>query len=60
MYSYPNLIPLAAAAIRRIVAALEPFEFDRIFGAWWGRVVPGEGTDRRRSAERYVRAIGAS
>jgi glyoxylase-like metal-dependent hydrolase (beta-lactamase superfamily II) len=60
MYSYPNLIPLDAAAIRRIVAALEPFEFDRIVGAWWGRVVPEDAKARtRRSAERYVRAIGS-
>jgi glyoxylase-like metal-dependent hydrolase (beta-lactamase superfamily II) len=58
MYSYPNLIPLGEEAIRRIVAALEPFEFDRIVGAWWQRVVPRDGKGAvRRSAERYVRAI---
>jgi glyoxylase-like metal-dependent hydrolase (beta-lactamase superfamily II) len=61
MYSYPNLIPLDAPAIRRIVAALEPFEFDRIVGAWWERVVPRDGKEIvRRSAERYLRAIGAA
>jgi glyoxylase-like metal-dependent hydrolase (beta-lactamase superfamily II) len=60
MYSYPNLIPLPADEIRRIVAALEPFEFDRIYGAWWGRVVPSDGKAAvGRSAERYLRAIGA-
>jgi len=58
MYSYPNLIPLGAEAIRAIVAALEPFEFDRIVGAWWGRIVPSDGKATvRRSAERYLRAI---
>jgi hypothetical protein len=58
MYSYPNLIPLDASAIRRIVAAVEPFEFDRIYGAWWGRVVPAGAKDAvRRSADRYLRAI---
>jgi len=58
MYSYPNLIPLPAPAIERIVAALEPFDFDRIYGAWWGRVVPTDGKDVvRRSAERYVGAL---
>ncbi|HYA09103.1 MAG TPA: hypothetical protein VEG24_05895, partial [Gaiellaceae bacterium] len=58
MYSYPNLIPLGAEAILAIVAALEPFEFDRIVGAWWGRIVPGDGKAIvRRSAERYLRAI---
>ena len=61
MYSYPNLIPLDAPAIRGIVAALEPFEFDRIVGAWWGRVVPADGKAIvRRSGERYLRAIGAA
>jgi glyoxylase-like metal-dependent hydrolase (beta-lactamase superfamily II) len=59
MYSYPNLIPLNEQAIRRIVAALEPFEFDRIHGAWWDRVVPTEAKAVVvRSAERYLKAIG--
>jgi glyoxylase-like metal-dependent hydrolase (beta-lactamase superfamily II) len=61
MYSYPNLIPLPAAAVERIVAALEPFDFDRIYGAWWGRVVAADGKAVvRRSAERYLRAIDAA
>jgi hypothetical protein len=59
MYSYPNLIPLPAAAIRRIVEAVEPYKFDRIYGAWWGKVViRAAKTAVRRSAERYIRAIG--
>ena len=58
MYSYPNLIPLDESAIRRIVAALEPFEFDRIYGAWWDRVVAEDGKWAvRRSAERYIAQI---
>ncbi len=58
MYSYPNLIPLNEQAIRRIVAALAPFDFDRIHGAWWGRVVPTDGKGAvTRSAERYLKAI---
>ena len=61
MYSYPNLIPLPAEAIRRIVAALEPYEFDRIYGAWWDAVVRSDGKAAvKRSAERYLRAIGAA
>ena len=60
MYSYPNLIPLPASEIRHIVAALEPYEFDRIYGAWWGRIVSEDGKGAlRRSADRYLRAIGA-
>jgi glyoxylase-like metal-dependent hydrolase (beta-lactamase superfamily II) len=59
MYSYPNLIPLAPDEVRRIAAALEPFAFDTIHGAWWDRVVPADGgAIVRRSAERYVRALG--
>jgi glyoxylase-like metal-dependent hydrolase (beta-lactamase superfamily II) len=58
MYSYPNLIPLPAAAVERIAAALEPFPFDTIHGAWWDRCIASDGsTVVRRSAERYVRAV---
>jgi glyoxylase-like metal-dependent hydrolase (beta-lactamase superfamily II) len=58
MYSYPNLIPLPAAAVERIAAALEPFQFDTIHGAWWDRFIDGDGSNVvRRSAERYVRAV---
>jgi glyoxylase-like metal-dependent hydrolase (beta-lactamase superfamily II) len=59
MYSYPMLVPLPAHEVERIAAALEPWEFDRIIGAWWGRVVAEDGKNVvRRSAERYVRALG--
>jgi hypothetical protein len=58
MYSYPNLVPLNATAIRRIVAALEPFAYDRIYGAWWHSVVATDAQGAvRRSAERYLKAI---
>ena len=36
MYSYPNFIPLDAAAVRHIVAAVEPYAFEDIYGAWSG------------------------
>lgn len=58
MYSYPNLIPLSAAKVKSIVAAVNPFSYDRIYGAWWNRVVQVEAqTAVRRSAERYIQAI---
>jgi hypothetical protein len=58
MYSYPNLIPLPAAAVQGIAGALEPYEFDTIYGAWWGRIVRGDAKGIvRRSAERYVHAL---
>ena len=58
MYSYPNIIPLPEAAVRRIATALEPYAFDAIYGAWWGRIVPRDGKAIvERSAERYARAL---
>ena len=56
MYSYPNLIPLPEGAIRRILDTLRPYRFERVYGAWNGRVVAVEGADAvERSAERYLR-----
>ncbi|MCA1554815.1 MAG: MBL fold metallo-hydrolase, partial [Chloroflexi bacterium] len=60
MYSYPNLIPLNAQSVERIVQSVEPFAFERIYGAWWGRIVHADAKAAvRRSAERYVRHIRA-
>jgi hypothetical protein len=58
MYSYPNLIPLPARAVRRIVDAVAPFGYDRIYGAWWERIVASDAAAAvARSAERYIAAI---
>lgn len=58
MYSYPNLIPLPASTVRRIAAAVEPYKFDRIYGAWWGKVIAMDAKSAvRRSAERYIQRI---
>jgi hypothetical protein len=58
MYSYPNLIPLPAAAIQSILDAIEPYAFDRIYGGWFDRVVAGAAKDAvARSAARYLNAI---
>jgi glyoxylase-like metal-dependent hydrolase (beta-lactamase superfamily II) len=58
MYSYPNLVPLPASAVRRIVNAVAPFQFDRIYGAWWDAVVPSDAKRALdRSARRYIEAI---
>jgi len=58
MYSFPNYIPLRASEIDRIASALEPYAFDRIYGAWWDRNV---STDAKvafsRSVERYQKAL---
>ena len=58
MYSYPNLIPLPAASVRRIADSVRPFAFERIYGAWDGRQVSSGGKDAvDRSAERYIRFL---
>ena len=59
MYSYPNLIPVDGVTVREIVSKLEPYKFSRLYGAWPKFVVSGDAkTALRRSAERYLRAIG--
>ncbi len=58
MWSYPNLVPLPEAAVHEIAAAIEPFEFDTIYGAWWERIIPSGAKDVvLRSADRYGRAL---
>ena len=58
MRSYPNFVPLNAAAVQRIVSAVEPFPFDRIYGAFPGLTVQQDGKAAvRRSAKRYLSAI---
>ena len=58
MYSYPNYLPLGAASVRGIVAALEPFQFEKLFGAWPRFVVEADAKSAvRRSAERYLRGL---
>jgi len=58
MYSYPNYMPLNAAAVRRIAGVVEPFAFDRIYGAWWGRnIATGAKAAFAASVARYLAAI---
>jgi hypothetical protein len=58
MYSYPNLIPLPEREVRRIVSCVEPFAYDRIYSAWWDRVMTGDAKARvHASAKRYIAAI---
>jgi len=58
MYSYPNYIPLNAAAVLRIADAVAPLAFDRIYGAWWGRNIAGGAKAAfEASVARYLAAI---
>jgi glyoxylase-like metal-dependent hydrolase (beta-lactamase superfamily II) len=58
MYSYPNYIPLSAAKVKRIAAAVEPFQFERLYGAFHPMEVTTDGKAAiARSVERYLAAI---
>jgi hypothetical protein len=58
MYSYPNYIPLNAPAVEHIVAAVDPYAFERVYSAFHPLQVMENGKGAvRRSAERYLRAI---
>ena len=58
MYSYPNLIPLPAAEIKRIRDTIAPYPFERLYGAWFERVVTHDAhAVVLRSADRYIRAL---
>jgi hypothetical protein len=60
MRSYPNLIPLGPAAIRRITDAIEPFTFDQIYGGWWkANVLSDAKAVVQKSAQRYLLAISS-
>jgi len=58
MYSYPNLIPLPARAVRYIASAVELLPFNRIYGAWWEPVIEHDAKNAvMRSAKRYIAAL---
>lgn len=58
-WSYPNMMPLPAATVRRIAGRLADLRFDRLYGAFLGREI-ATGADRTvaRSAARYVELLG--
>ena len=58
MWSYPNLVPLPDASVQAIAAAVEPFAFEALYGAWWTTVIPADAKEIvRRSAARYTQAL---
>lgn len=58
MYSYPNLIPLPASEVQRIKQAIAPYRFERLYGAWFERVVSHDAhAVVQRSADRYIQAL---
>lgn len=58
MYSYPNLVPLPAREVTRIVGTVDDLSYDRIYSAWWDRVMTSDAKARvHTSAARYIAAI---
>jgi len=59
MYSYPNFVPVDGLTVRGIVRTLEQHKYAKHYGAWPKFQVLGDPKQAlRRSAERYLRAIG--
>jgi glyoxylase-like metal-dependent hydrolase (beta-lactamase superfamily II) len=58
VWSAPNRLPLPEAAVERVVAAVRPYPFERIYGGWWTPVVRQQA--RRiveASASRYIQFL---
>jgi glyoxylase-like metal-dependent hydrolase (beta-lactamase superfamily II) len=61
MRSYPGYIPLEATQIRHIAGVLEPFQFEKIYGFLWTRVIERDGSRLvARTADRYLNVLAAS
>jgi hypothetical protein len=55
MFSYPNQIPLPARAVELIGEKVKPLRYERIYGAWWERVIASDAQEVvRRSVARYL------
>jgi glyoxylase-like metal-dependent hydrolase (beta-lactamase superfamily II) len=60
VWSAPNRLPLSAPAVRGVWAAVEPYEFDRVYGGWWTPVLrAGAKHTVQRSAHRYIELLTA-
>lgn len=58
MYSFPNYIPLSPMGVQQVVDAVAPYNYDRLYSAWWGKAVQSDAKRAvEMSAERYIRAI---
>ena len=58
IWSAPNRLPLPEREVRRVVDALAPYDYQRIYGGWWDPVI-GRDADRivERSAARYIEIV---
>lgn len=58
VWSAPNRLPLPEWAVRGVVAAVLPYEFDRVYGGWWEPVLRRDARQVvRTSAARYIQFL---
>ena len=58
VWSAPNRLPLPEQAVRRVVEAVRPYRFDRIYGGWWQPVLrAGAREILTASADRYIEFV---
>jgi hypothetical protein len=58
MWSYPGQIPLSGSKVKHVAEAVEPLEFDRIYGGWWDfHIEESARVILARSIQRYLAAI---
>jgi glyoxylase-like metal-dependent hydrolase (beta-lactamase superfamily II) len=58
VWSAPNRLPLPERAVRRVVEAVRPYRFDRIYGGWWRPVLrTGAHEILEASASRYIEFV---
>lgn len=58
MWSFPNIVPLNARSVKRIAAAVAPYRYRTMHGAFWGRNIMQDAEGAlTRSVVRYLKAI---
>jgi hypothetical protein len=58
MRSYPNLIPLSGPSVEHVVAMIDPFPYEAIYGPFFDRVIRKDGKKAvAYCASRYLSAI---
>ncbi|ALB64946.1 beta-lactamase-like protein [Cronobacter condimenti 1330] len=58
MWSYPNMLPLAADTVSEITQRLQAVPFEKLYGAFDGReILSGASEAVRRSGEKYVTCL---
>jgi hypothetical protein len=61
MRSYPNMIPLDAASVRRIDELVAPYPYEAMYGAFYPKQITRDAKRAMaRSVARYLRGIGAT